>query len=548
MTLRISLSQFNAVVGDIQGNKNRMLELYEQARADGADVLVFPEMCLCGYPPEDLLLKKHFMEQNRRQLDAFAEKVGEMTVIAGFAESIEEMRFNSLAVIRRGCVQTIYRKVQLPNYGVFDERRYFQPGREPVFIERNGVRMVLSVCEDIWEIDWLRRFIGTSRRNDLLINISASPFNIGKLEQRIDVIRRCADTLNTTVAYCNLVGGQDELVFDGRSMFIDSSGGIVCKAKAFEEDTLIADIEPNSGGVSITPVKAAYIRPQSATVKPMEEIYRALVLGTGDYMRKNGFGKALIGLSGGIDSSLTAAIAVDALGAENVVGITMPSRFNSRDTISDAEILARNLGIEFHTIPIADILDTFNSALGRIPGWNDQGLAYENLQARVRGTLLMSLSNQFSALVLTTGNKSETAVGYSTLYGDTAGGYAVIKDVPKTLVYGLSTYVNERFEREVIPQSVIDRPPSAELRPDQKDSDSLPDYDVLDTILRGYVENDKSQQMLIDEGLNAELVKKIITLVDRNEYKRRQNPPGVRITPKAFGKDRRMPITNRFRA
>jgi NAD+ synthase (glutamine-hydrolysing) len=395
---------------------------------------------------------------------------------------------------------------------------------------------------DIWDIDWLARFLKNAGKIDMVLNISASPFHLEKIETRKEIVRQCVEQLKSPACYCNLVGGQDELVFDGRSMFADAAGNIVAMAKAFEEDLLIADVTAQDGKVRIEP------QPESAIahLNILDEMYGALVLGTRDYVKKNGFAKAIVGLSGGIDSAVTAAIAVAALGAENVIGITMPSKFNSPDTIGDAEKCARNLGIEFMTIPIGPVLERFSDSLKQAPGWDDKGLAYENLQARIRGTILMSLSNQWQAIVLTTGNKSETAVGYATLYGDTAGGFAVIKDVFKTMVYKLARYINDINGRVIIPKSVIDRVPTAELRPNQKDTDSLPEYDLLDKILKGYVEEDKSARQLISEGLPKEAVERVIGMVDRNEYKRRQSPPGVKITPKAFGRDRRLPITNRY--
>jgi NAD+ synthase (glutamine-hydrolysing) len=381
----------------------------------------------------------------------------------------------------------------------------------------------------------------------MILNISASPFNIGKLEQRYDILCGCAKHFGCAMGYCNLVGGQDELVFDGRSMILDRQGCVVGQGKHFAEDMVIGDVfSDDGGGLRVRNIKAdvEYPRPEVTDIE--QEIYQALVLGTKDYVTKNNFKKVLIGMSGGIDSSLTAAVAVDALGAENVVGVTMPSKYNSSETINDAEKCAINLGIEFHTIAIEDVLMSFNKTLFAMPDWSDSGVAYENLQARIRGTILMSLSNQYGYLVLTAGNKSESAVGYTTLYGDTAGGFSVIKDVPKTLVYRLSRYLNKEKGRDVIPESVILREPSAELRADQKDTDSLPDYDKLDAVLKGYVEDDLSAKQLLDKGIDRELVSKVIRMVDLNEYKRRQSPPGVRITPKAFGKDRRMPITNRY--
>jgi NAD+ synthase (glutamine-hydrolysing) len=431
----------------------------------------------------------------------------------------------------------------LPNYGVFDERRYFQPGIEPVVINLAGLNVAITICADIWDIQWLDDFFKNSGQIQVVLNISASPFHMGKTEQRQAMLSRCAKKFNCAVCYCNLVGGQDELVFDGRSMFADSGGKIAAKAKAFDEDLLIADITlTGDGAVQVKQIRSPAPQPTDLP----DEVYQALVLGTRDYAQKNGFKKSLLGLSGGIDSSVTAAIAVAALGAESVVGLTMPSEFNSSETIIDAEKVAKNLGIEFLTITIEPILEQFNRSLNLAPGWDDKGIAYENLQARIRGGILMSLSNQFGSLVLTTGNKSETAVGYATLYGDTAGGFAVIKDVPKTLVYRLAEHINKINKRQIIPADVINRPPSAELRPDQKDSDALPSYDLLDEILKGYVEEDKSAQQLIESGLPRDVVHSVIRMVDRNEYKRRQSPPGVKITPKAFGKDRRLPITNRY--
>jgi NAD+ synthase (glutamine-hydrolysing) len=445
--------------------------------------------------------------------------------------------------LKGGSVVDVYRKSLLPNEGVFDEKRYFEQGSKPLIITSNSMRFAITICMDIWDIEWLGKFFKNAGKIDMVLNISASPFHLGKIETRKDIIGQCATQFKCPACYCNLVGGQDELIFDGRSMFADASGGIVAMAKAFEDDLLIADVTKKGGVVKVEPRQPS---PPPA-LDLLDEAYQALVLGTRDYIRKNGFKKALVGLSGGIDSAVTAAIAVAAMGPENVIGITMPSKFNSPETISDAEKCAKNLGIKFMTIPIGSVLEQFNGSLEKVDGWDSRGLAYENLQARIRGTILMSLSNQFGALVLTTGNKSEIAVGYATLYGDTAGGFAVIKDVFKTMVYKLAHYINKINNREVIPLSVISRIPTAELRPNQKDTDSLPDYDLLDKILAGYVEEDKSAQELVNEGLSPEVVNKVIRMVDRNEYKRRQSPPGVKITPKAFGKDRRLPITNRYK-
>ena len=541
--MRVALGQFNAVVGDFVGNMMRMRQIYDRAVQAGVDLLVFPELAVCGYPPEDLLHKQHFLRDCSMALNRLAADCPRTTIVVGFAEGNSVSCYNSAAVLRDGRISKTYRKALLPNYGVFDERRYFHAGTEPLVIHINDLDVAVTICYDIWNIEWLNRFLESAGRLHMILNISASPFHTGKIKAREDIVNRCARKIGCAVAYCNLVGGQDELIFDGRSMLADSTGQIVAKARAFGDDLVIADVVAAAdGAVQIEPAQPAAPQPSDL----VDEIYQALVLGTRDYTRKNGFKKVLLGLSGGIDSSVTAAIAVAALGAENVVGISMPSEFNSPETVSDAERLAKNLGIEFHTIPIGPVLSQFHTSLQIVDGWDNSGIAYENLQARIRGCILMSLSNQFGSLVLTTGNKSETAVGYSTLYGDTAGGFGLIKDVPKTTVYKLAEHINKLGGRHIIPAEVITRPPSAELRPDQKDSDALPDYDLLDKILKGYVEEDKSVAQLVGQGLPKDVVQEVIRLVDRNEYKRRLSPPGIKITPKAFGKDRRLPITNRY--
>jgi NAD+ synthase (glutamine-hydrolysing) len=540
--MRIGLGQFDAVVGDLDGNAERMREIYKQAMREKVELLLFPELAVCGYPPEDLLLKRHFLEENRQTVEKLAADCPQATIIVGFADYYQGQTYNCAAILKGGIIAEVYRKSLLPNEGVFDEKRYFEQGSKPLVIASDGMRLAITICMDIWDTDWLVKFFKNAGQIDMVLNISASPFHLGKIETRKDIVSQCATQFKCPACYCNLVGGQDELIFDGRSMFADATGNIVAMAKAFEDDLLIADVVKKGDIVRVKPQQSKF--PDELDL--LDEAYHALVLGTRDYIRKNGFKKALVGLSGGIDSAITASIAVAAIGAENVIGITMPSKFNSPDTVSDAQICAKNLGIQFMTIPIGRILEQFNESLAEEPGWNDKGIAYENLQARIRGTIVMSLSNQWGAIVLTTGNKSETAVGYATLYGDTAGGFAVIKDVFKTTVYKLAAYINKINNREIIPLSVINRIPTAELRPNQKDTDSLPDYDLLDKILAGYVEEDKSAQQLIDEGLPEEVVARVIRLVDRNEYKRRQSPPGVKITPKAFGKDRRLPITNRY--
>lgn len=546
MAIRIALVQCNVAVGDLAGNAAMIGHYAATAQAQGADIVVFPEMCLCGYPPEDLLLRPRFLQDTRQVLDQLAADWDGPVLMVGFAEKQDTHIYNSLAVIQSGKIASIYRKVLLPNYGVFDEKRYFTPGYEPIVCEVNGVHLALTICEDIWNLDWLTRFLKPCRF-DGIINISASPFHSGKSNQRQAIVGQCAAHFQKPVFYCNLIGGQDELVFDGRSLIADQTGVVIASGKAFENDIVYADIAIQNQSVIVSLPPSAESLPAREELESVAEVYQALVLGTRDYVRKNGFSKAMLGLSGGIDSALTAVIAADALGAEHVLGITMPSRFNSTQTQDDARKLADNLGIHFYSLPIESILKEFSTVLSAIPGWNEQGLAYENLQARIRGCLMMSLSNQLGYMVLTTGNKSETAVGYCTLYGDTAGGFAVIKDVPKTLVYQLSRYVNRIAGKERIPQSTIDRVPTAELRANQKDSDSLPEYDILDVILQGYIEREKSPSELIAEGFPPRTVERVFRLVDLAEYKRRQCPPGVKITPRAFGKDRRMPITNRYK-
>jgi NAD+ synthase (glutamine-hydrolysing) len=540
--LRLGLAQINTTVGDIPGNVNTITRMLQLAKQKQVDLVIFPEMCICGYPPEDLLHKPQFLRDNQAALERLASQTDGITAIVGLATGTPEKCYNAAAIIKNGTIQSVYKKGLLPNYGVFDEKRYFAAGNTPIVFEQDGLHIALTICEDIWDLDWLDKFLdGQKPQLDLLINLSASPFNAGKIQERQEILTRCSRHFECITAYCNLFGGQDELVFDGRSMIVSPQGDVITQAKEFEEDFCIAELDRHPSQIQITP-----ITPSCHQLDELTEIHKALVLGTRDYIRKNGFTKVVIGLSGGIDSALVAVIAVEALGKENVVGITMPSRFNTSETRGDAEKLANNLGIEFHTVPIVETLDAFSSTLRNIEGWDENGLAYENLQARIRGTLLMSFSNQFGWLVLTTGNKSETAVGYSTLYGDTAGGFAVIKDVPKTLVYKLCTWINQQSDTVLIPETTITRPPSAELRPDQKDSDSLPNYDLLDDILKNYIELDHSADELIKAGFEEEAVRRIIRLVDLNEYKRRQSPPGIKITPRAFGRDRRMPITNRY--
>ena len=540
--MRIALGQFNATVGDLAGNVAKMKKIWSEAMTAGADLVAFPEMAICGYPPEDLVYKRQFVRDNRAALEELAAACDRKTLVVGFVEGGEHALYNAAAVIQKGRIVHTYHKCNLPNYSVFDERRYFQPGTRPAVVNVNGVRVAVTICEDLWHTQRLTDLLMGVGRIHLLLNISASPFDVGKVSMRDEVITKCSDAFDCAVAYCNLIGGQDELVFDGRSVLVSSTGHPAAKAKAFDEDLLIADVREGAEGVTVVPTQP----PAGQPADTVEEVYQALVLGTRDYVFKNGFKQTILGISGGIDSAVTAAVAAQAVGPENVQCVTMPSRFNSPETIADSRLVSENLGCPLLAIPIEPILTQFHASLKADPRWSDGGIAYENLQARIRGMILMSLSNQVGSLVLTTGNKSEVSVGYSTLYGDSAGGFGVIKDVLKTMVYQLAEYINKRAGREVIPVAIIKRIPSAELRPDQKDSDSLPDYDLLDRIITGYVEEDKSARELVESGLPAETVERVIRMIDRNEYKRRQSAPGVRITPKAFGKDRRLPITNHY--
>jgi len=562
----VAAAQLDLVVGDLEGNAARVLAAYDRAERAGCDLVAFPELTVTGYPPEDLLLRPAFVAQAKDWLDKIATRTGATAAIVGFPEADRDL-YNAAAVLAHGTVQGVYRKHLLPNYAVFDEERYFEPWPVdgPLFVI-GGVRVAVTVCEDAWSPSGPILTQAASGA-ELVVNINASPYYAGRVRERETMLATRAADAAVPILYVNLVGGQDELVFDGASMLVDESGAVVARARQFTEDLLVVDVEvrpafrrraldprgrtraPALPEVLVTgpqPVGVAQPSRLEPLFDPIREVYEALVLGTRDYVTKNGFTDVLIGLSGGVDSSLVAAIAVDALGAEHVVGVLMPSRFSSRHSITDAEALAANLGIRTMTIPIEPAHAAFLDMLAEPFAGLEPGLAEENLQARIRGTILMTLSNKFGWMVLTTGNKSEMATGYSTLYGDMAGGFAVIKDVPKTLVYGLCRDLNDRAGRDIIPESVLTKPPSAELRPGQLDSDSLPEYDVLDPILEGYVERDRSIAELVSEGHDAQVVARVARLVDRNEYKRRQAPPGVRVSPKAFGKDRRLPITNRW--
>ncbi len=564
--LRLAAAQLDLVVGDLEGNAGRILEVYEQAEAAGCDLVAFPELAVTGYPPEDLLLRPAFVEQAGEALEKVAARTGRAAAVIGFPQPDGDL-YNAAAVCANGRVLGVYRKHLLPNYAVFDEERYFEPwpGDGPLFVV-GGVRVAISICEDAWSPSG-PILTQAAAGAELTVNINASPFYAGRLRERETMLATRAADAAVPLLYVNMVGGQDELVFDGASMLFDSDGRLLARASQFTEDLLVVDVDvrptfrrraldprgrARAPALPEVPVSEAQLggagAPPSISplLDPVHEVHEALVLGTRDYVGKNGFTDVVIGLSGGIDSSLVAAIAVDALGADHVIGVMMPSRFSSEGSVGDAERLGRNLGIRTYTIPIEPAHDAFLSMLDDPFAATQPGLAEENIQARIRGVVLMALSNKFGWLVLTTGNKSEMAVGYATLYGDMAGGFAVIKDVPKTLVYALCRDRNERAGRPLIPADVLDKPPSAELRPDQLDSDSLPPYDELDPIVEGYVEDDKSVAELEAEGHDSEIVRRVARLVDRNEYKRRQAPPGVRVSPKAFGKDRRLPITNRW--
>ena len=579
--LRIALAQTNVTVGDLQGNVAKILENVDAAKAQGADVVIFPELAIPGYPPEDLLLKPHFIEANLAALEEVAAAAQDILIVVGFVDRRDDI-YNGAAICCQGQVAGVYHKVYLPNYGVFDENRYFQTGHEAPVFRWGEVTFGVNICEDIWYPNGptvTQALLGGAQ---LIINISSSPYHAGEGGFRERMLATRAADNTAIVAFCNLVGGQDELVFDGQSLLFDAQGELLARGRAFEEDLVVAalDLEtvfrrrlhdPRRRQQKLTTQGAAScfslpgyptmnrraedsLLQQASPFQPgdsspgdlerLEEIYGALVLGTCDYVHKNGFQTVVIALSGGIDSSLVATIATDGLGPEQVVGVRMPSRYTSDMSSEDAAQLADNLGIRLLTIPIEPAFQAYLEMLAGPFSGTEPGVAEENIQARIRGNILMALSNKFGWLVLTTGNKSEMSVGYATLYGDMAGGFAVIKDVPKTLVYELARWRNE--QSPVIPQRALTRPPTAELRPDQKDTDSLPPYEVLDPILKAYVEEDRGREEIVALGFDRATVARVLRMVDRSEYKRRQAPPGVKITPRAFGRDRRLPITNHF--
>ncbi|MEO7803641.1 MAG: NAD+ synthase [Actinomycetota bacterium] len=561
-TVRLALAQVNPIVGDIDGNTNLIVSSIAHAKDEGADIVAIPELAITGYPPEDLLLKHDFIQANERALYKIATQTHGITAIVGFVESHENHLYNAAALIADGEVKVVYRKHHLPNYGVFDERRYFVEGAGIVLGKMGDLLFGITICEDLWSDAGPHAACAASGAS-LIININASPYHMGKSRDRHDLVARRALEHRVAFAYVNTVGGQDELVFDGASFISDASGIVVARAGQFTEELLIHDWEvtPRTGpststhaateGLMIVDLpkpnqSRREIQPRIASELDEEpEVYAALVLGVRDYLRKNGFEQALVGLSGGIDSALTACIAVDAIGPGNVLGVSNPSEYTSNRSLSGAEQLAKNLGIELLTIPIADTFDLVLKLLDPLLQGDEPGITEQNLQARIRGLLWMAISNKTGRMVLSTGNKSEMSVGYATLYGDMAGGLAVLKDVPKTLVYRLSRWRN--LARAIIPPDIIDRPPSAELAPDQLDTDSLPPYDILDPILEAYVEDDISIDEISARGFDLHTVTRVAGMVDRAEYKRRQAPPGIKVTDRAFGRDRRLPITNRFR-
>lgn len=580
--LRLALAQINVTVGDIPGNAARLIHYLERARAEKANLVLMPELAITGYPPEDLVLRRDFVDANLRALEKVAEATRGLMAIIGFVEREDADIFNAAAVCVDGRLLTTYRKICLPNYSVFDEKRYFRAGGQPLILKLGELRLGLSICEDIW-VDGVVESEAQKGAADFIVNISASPYDWQKGDERELLLTNRARNNRVYLAYVNTVGGQDELLFDGRSFIFDPNGQPLLRGEKFQEQFLLHDLEidtsltkaaarsPREAGGAMN--KAGLTTTESLTLREVsiemkmpavptrstapnlaphladeEEVFRALTVGTRDYVRKNGFKKVVIGLSGGIDSALTAVIAAEALGNENVVGVLMPSRFNISASTEDALALAQNLGIRAFTIPINEPMTSMENSLAPTFSGREPDITEENLQARIRGMILMALSNKFGWLVLTTSNKSESAVGYATLYGDMAGGFGVLKDVPKTFVYRLANWINRvRFkDNPVIPQRTIDRPPSAELRPNQTDQDSLPPYELLDRIIEAYVEEDRSVTEMVEAGLPREIVRQVVNMIDRAEYKRRQAAPGIKITTRNFGKDRRMPITNRF--
>jgi len=563
---RIAAAQINSTVGDLKGNCAKILEYIQMAQASGVDVIAFPELSITGYPPEDLLLKTAFIDDNLKALNELTKKVGDISVIVGFVDRKKDRLFDAAAIIHNKKIKGVYHKQLLPNYGVFDEKRYFSPGSGCVVFEQNGLVFGISICEDIWHREGPLRILAEGGAG-LIFNINASPYHAGKNILRERTVKKRIEENHFYVCYTNLVGGQDELVFDGQSFIMDKKGLVISCGEAFKEDLLIADIparelqkrkkrEIPSDGCRKVRIAVSTLKEKAKKKEPLptrkikqldmvSEVYEALILGLHDYVKKNGFQKTVIGISGGIDSAIVAALAVDALGADNVVGVFMPSGYTSFESTTDARELARNLGFTLIEVPITETYNAYLSMFKPLFTGLKEDSTEENIQARIRGNILMALSNKFGWLVLTTGNKSEMSVGYATLYGDMAGGFAVIKDVPKTLVYKLAQYRNA--VNIVIPKRILIKEPTAELKPDQKDRDTLPPYKFLDPVLKNYIEEDKGIDEMVKLPMTRKEIERVLKMIDGSEYKRRQSPPGIKITPKAFGKDRRMPITNKYR-
>jgi NAD+ synthase (glutamine-hydrolysing) len=573
-TLRLALAQIDLTVGDLDGNTDKIIDHIRRAKEHSADLVVFPELSVTGYPPEDLLLKPRFIRDNIEAVRRIREEVWDITAIVGFVDRKNDI-YNAAAILHNRNIVDIYHKMYLPNYGVFDEYRYFRAGRRFPLYSIGEITIGVNICEDIWYPEGPAHIQSLSGA-EIIININASPYHIGKAAFRETMLSTRASDNTVVIAYLNAVGGQDELVFDGHSMVLDERGEIICRGKQFEEDLILVDLNldtvfmqrlhdprrrqeaAESGESRVERIvvtrersgreKGPLPKRDQRTLSQTEEVYRALVLGTADYVAKNNFRETVIGLSGGIDSSLVATIAVDALGKERVKGLFMPSPYTSKESREDAYALGAGLGIDIIEVPISDIYEKYIEVTGRHFKGVPADTTEENLQARIRGNLLMAFSNKFGWLVLTTGNKSEMSVGYATLYGDMAGGFAVIKDVPKTMVYELCRWRNEKEQRALIPDRVLTKEPSAELKPDQRDTDTLPPYGVLDPVLKAYVEDDRGFEEIVSLECRAECVEKVIRMIDRSEYKRRQSPPGIKITKRAFGRDRRFPITNRYRS
>lgn len=543
--MKIALSQINTTIGDFEGNRAKILERMRWAEGKGANIILFPELTVCGYPPKDLLEKPSFIRHNRESVDEIARQTGRMAVAIGFVSPNESSEgrphFNSMGLLMDGRVQFVQHKSLLPEYDVFDEGRYFEPATQHRVFEIAGKKIGLTTCEDLWNLfDFGGRTIYhhdpmaclAKAGADIVLNGSASPFTITKQDIRRDLVTRASAAHGIPIMYCNMIGGNDDLVFDGRSFATDSKGRIVCEAGAFVEDTIVVDLN------DMKPLK------KLPEIPVEDEVHRALVLGLRDYMRKCGFDRAVVGLSGGIDSSIVAAIACEAIGPRNVIGAMLPSPFTSETSNKDAERLASNLGMSTRIVPIGEIYDAFRKSLGYVQDINKVSIVEENIQARIRGTILMAISNQENALVLSTGNKSELSVGYCTLYGDMVGGFALISDVPKTMIYALARHLNSK--KEIIPKEIIKRPPTAELKPGQKDSDALPPYDKLDPIIAAYVEERQDSDEMVKSGFDRKIVERVVDMIDRNEYKRRQAAPGIKITSKAFGQGRRFPLARKY--